>query len=529
MCPVMVPGAPFPTFPTNNFPASVNITAQDIASTTTVGANGQSLVTGVPTAGSAAAFTFAIPANTVRVQVTGTWTGGVVVETSGDGGTTWIQLNVVQPAILSLGLTTITANFVGTVNTAGTTAIRVRATTIWTGTATVLIVENAGDSIIINSVGLTDQVNGTVGVAPANANAQAAQPALVTTPSPNGQQKTLETDINGISRASAPPILERIAEVIEALLQVEQDRGTRSSVMLVDGDKANVTVRQARQVAQLSDSTLITQVSPLQTPIPVQSAPQGAVNYCYTGYISASTSLQLLAQAYNEVFVNCAGPSIVSASANDSFAGTGTQQVLIVYFDQNLAGPYTTIVRMNGTTPVNLAGTIPAPICYIEAMYSVVAGSGQKNAGNIVFYSGTGATGTQVAQMDQGDGQTYFGRHYVQPGITTYLTGFSLNMTIIAGCLGYINVSSFPLSANSPLLGATGYFGWNTGGSTNFPTPIPIKGPARIVMSGQASTSSGILYGTMQFYDLPNGVIPGPPSPPIIAVQSYPSQIQFQP
>lgn len=125
-------------------PVSQNITVVDSGSTSTTGANNQNIVTGSPTAGSAASFTLA-GYDTVRVQVTGTWTGTLTSEISIDGGTTWIAVGLHQGAYTT---STFTANFVGGANVAGATNYRLRATATITGTATVKVVETVNEQSI---------------------------------------------------------------------------------------------------------------------------------------------------------------------------------------------------------------------------------------------------------------------------------------------------------------------------------------------------------------------------------------------
>jgi hypothetical protein len=127
-------------------PAAVNITAQDTSSTNTTSFDNQVLVTGSPTANSAAAFVLASQ-GTVKVQITGTWTGTLQCETSIDSGTTW------TPTYLDLnGSTfspsTVTGNCVGSLSSSGCTNVRVRATAAWTGTAAVLITESLNVNVV---------------------------------------------------------------------------------------------------------------------------------------------------------------------------------------------------------------------------------------------------------------------------------------------------------------------------------------------------------------------------------------------
>lgn len=119
-------------------PATQNITVVDSVSTTTSGANNQSLVTGTPTAGSAASFTLS-NIETIRVEVTGTWTGTLTAETSIDGGTTWTPQGIHQGAYTAASFT---AGFIGGANVAGATNFRIRGTATITGTAVVKVVES---------------------------------------------------------------------------------------------------------------------------------------------------------------------------------------------------------------------------------------------------------------------------------------------------------------------------------------------------------------------------------------------------
>lgn len=119
-------------------PATQNITVIDSGSSTATGANNQSIVIGTPTAGSAASFTLST-IETVRVEVTGIWTGTLIAETSIDGGTTWTAQGLHQGAYTT---STFTAGFIGGANVAGATNFRMRATAAMTGTAVVKVIES---------------------------------------------------------------------------------------------------------------------------------------------------------------------------------------------------------------------------------------------------------------------------------------------------------------------------------------------------------------------------------------------------
>lgn len=126
------------TPPSDIAPATQNITVVDSGSTTTAAANGQNFITGTATANSTASFSLS-SIETIRVEVTGVWTGTLIAEASLDGGTTWVAQGLHQGAYTT---STFIANFVGGANIAGATNFRIRATATITGTATVKVIES---------------------------------------------------------------------------------------------------------------------------------------------------------------------------------------------------------------------------------------------------------------------------------------------------------------------------------------------------------------------------------------------------
>lgn len=124
--------------PADTAPATQNITVVDSSSTSAAGANNQTIVSGTATAGSAASFTLS-SIETVRVEITGVWTGTLTSEISMDGGTTWTAQGLHQGAYTT---STFTAVFIGGANVTGATNFRIRATATITGTATVKVIES---------------------------------------------------------------------------------------------------------------------------------------------------------------------------------------------------------------------------------------------------------------------------------------------------------------------------------------------------------------------------------------------------
>ncbi len=188
------------TLPADTSPSTQNITAQDTGSTTTAGANGQNLVTGTASPGSVAQFTFASE-DSVKVQVTGTWTGTLTLEISVDGENTWTACDMHQTGI-SYTANTFTSNFIGGLNVSGCTNFRVRATTVWTGTATVKVVltTNTNSVYVTNPQNIRDGVTQSIlnTIKAASTAATAADTAIVMALSPNGPLPVGTNTIGGV-------------------------------------------------------------------------------------------------------------------------------------------------------------------------------------------------------------------------------------------------------------------------------------------------------------------------------------------
>lgn len=143
-------------------PASGTIAIQDTGSTTTTtGQNSATLITGTPTPLSF--YTTAINGiGSIRIQITGTWTGTLQFEKSIDSGVTW-TLGGAQVMSTTFIQAAVTAGGIFLTDAEGCTNFRVRATAAVTGTATVQITEtqNLGAMKILNALRLTDNVTGS--------------------------------------------------------------------------------------------------------------------------------------------------------------------------------------------------------------------------------------------------------------------------------------------------------------------------------------------------------------------------------
>ncbi len=162
----------------------------------------------------------------------------------------------------------------------------------------------------------------------------------------------------------------------------------------------------------------------------------GAPAQSRTGLVTSSISLgggtaddesPVSLTPYNEQTTN-AIRSVASASANDAAAGTGARTIRITYYDDALAGPFTTDVIMNGTTFVALT---PTDVCFIEDMEVLTVGSLGWNDDEITLYvnntGGGGVIGTIGVDnivSGRGDNRTFWGHHYVSNDYTATLATF---------------------------------------------------------------------------------------------------------
>jgi hypothetical protein len=187
-------------------PATQNITAQDVASTSTGEANGQNFITGAATAGSTTSFACQTD-ETVKVMVTGAWTGTLTVEISLDGGTTWTASDVHQTGT-AYTTNNFTANFIGGLNVSGCTNFRIRATAAWTGTATVkVVISDQVNTVYVGSAlalrdGVTQSTLDTIKAA--STQSAATDTAIVVALSPASAQTRASTpNVTGVASSAA--------------------------------------------------------------------------------------------------------------------------------------------------------------------------------------------------------------------------------------------------------------------------------------------------------------------------------------
>lgn len=164
-------------------------------------------------------------------------------------------------------------------------------------------------------------------------------------------------------------------------------------------------------------------------------------------------------------------------------------------------GPYTEVVDMAGTTPVNTANT---NICYIEKMETETVGSQLGNVGTITLKADVAGGGTTIGTIAVGDGVTYWAHHYVATDRTMYLMSF---MGTIKGMdTGALEIRrTVPTDSSKPEKSVTPKLRIAPGTSNTFgfAVPIMITGPAQVTMYGRSDSSSGTLDWSvaMDYYE----------------------------
>lgn len=147
----------------DGFPASQSITTRDTGSVSATGFNGQISTIGTPTAGSFAMFTIS-GIESVNILTLGLWTGTLSIDASIDGGTTWHNKFSRLPGTTYAGVTSYTADCLLIANVSGCNRIRVRATSAFTGTATITISTSVNAHVfdILNPIRSLDATTNTL-------------------------------------------------------------------------------------------------------------------------------------------------------------------------------------------------------------------------------------------------------------------------------------------------------------------------------------------------------------------------------
>jgi hypothetical protein len=185
--------------------------------------------------------------------------------------------------------------------------------------------------------------------------------------------------------------------------------------------------------------------------------------------------------------------SFASSNPGDAAAGTGARTILLTYYDQTCAGPFTETITMNGTSRVN---TVATNICFIESIKVLTVGSNGSNLGTITMFTQPTSGGTTIGTVAVGDNQTFWAHHYVAAGTTCYIFGFSVNNASTAVGNGAV----FVLKADDPTVSGSvsnqisdyhRLYGQSSTSTRTYLSPIQVPGPAfiRAYVSPESNTS----------------------------------------
>jgi hypothetical protein len=329
-------------------PSTQNITAQDIVSSTGSGANSQSIITGTPTANSAASFTLS-SYESIKVQVTGSWTGTLQPEVSIDGGTTWYITGIHQTGT-PYTVASFTANFSGGLNVSGVTNFRIRATAAWTGTATIKIIATANPNsiYIANGLNLQDATVQTQKLSISAAGAAKVDGSAVTQP------------VSGTVTANAGTNLNTSTLALEA--------GGNLAAIKADADK----LPSLGQTTKSASQPTVFASDQISTTTTGQSAQTATVNNIIPGTVSANATdvSQYRSFSIQIVSTGTAGTFIFEGSVDNSHF------VSIPVYNFSLSQPPPIIAAITATSSnIIYVGACQYPFLRVRIATTITGGS----------------------------------------------------------------------------------------------------------------------------------------------------------
>jgi hypothetical protein len=325
---------PAPVTLADSRPTSGTISAADSASSTTSGQGSTSLITGTPTASSSVAQAISTTgaASSGGLTITGTFVATLAIEASYDGGTTWIATSGLLRGT-NVRLASVTAPAIVSLDLAGATNVRVRATAYTSGTPTVKFTASpaSGMTKVLNAIQLADSA-GTTMIDPATSgNQTTANTAVVDRHQVgrdargNGRHVPSKADLIGGRGSTALPTAVSDGQLVAPLLDkygrqvspsvLRENKGTQftsisgtSETTIVTADASNklelyclvVNNTSTTNVlkATIKDSTAGTTRTSFTVPasdtrgfcVPADSGlPQAAVNNNWTATLSGTS------------------------------------------------------------------------------------------------------------------------------------------------------------------------------------------------------------------------------------------------
>lgn len=224
----------------------------------------------------------------------------------------------------------------------------------------------------------------------------------------------------------------------------------------------------------------------------------GASSGIVSGYVgtSATTTVAVRASTYTELG-SAQQLQMVSSSASDASAGTGSRTVRITWFDGSMNGPYVEDVTLNGTTAVN---TVATTMRFIEKIETLTVGSNGTNVGTLTLRTLASVT---VGTVPVGDGVTHWGHHYVAAGKRFFLRRFMVGTQGVSGNLFIRRI--FPLTAAAFDQQVGGIFRVITAQPTQVydVDNVNVLGPAKVHLWYRPdAVTANTTYASMTYYEL---------------------------
>lgn len=217
------------------------------------------------------------------------------------------------------------------------------------------------------------------------------------------------------------------------------------------------------------------------------------------GYATTSSTAFIAVRGTAYIESASANLEVVSSSASDASAGTGTRTLKVIYYRSDQSGPYETTITMNGTTAVNLGDVLAQ---HVEHMESVTIGSNGTNVGTITIRAAGG--GASIGTIAVGDGQTFWSHHFVAAGRKCMVKGFVAGVTG-NGCRAFLRC--VPVGTPNGFTQQEGPSYRHQSGASSlfheFPVPIRIDGFARVEQVVRADSATAMsVFGGFSFYEV---------------------------
>jgi hypothetical protein len=213
---------------------------------------------------------------------------------------------------------------------------------------------------------------------------------------------------------------------------------------------------------------------------------------------SSATSIQAIrATAYTEQ-TTASNLEIVSSSANDASAGTGTRTLLVTYYRSDGSGPFTATVTMNGTTAVAIGDS---SAMLVEKMESLTVGSNGTNVGTITIRRNGG--GSTVGTIAASDGRTFWAHHYVALNARCFVRALVFGaQTVSVSCflrkIAYLTANAFEEQITARVRTITAQ-----NSVPVFYENLWVTGPARITAyTAPDAVTAGSIFADIDFYEI---------------------------